>query len=78
MNANKILISPHYTNLVITDCPINCDTCEQMWKNEVLCIKIICQCKKCNHKKNIVLDGPEKSSNTHCSNQILNLAKDAD
>ena len=74
MNANKILISPHYTNLVITECPKNCDTCEQMWKNEVLCIKIICQCKKCNHKKNIVLDGPGKSSNTHPRIHILNLS----
>lgn len=78
MNTNNILVSSQYSDLVITECPINCDTCEQIWKNEVLCIKIICECKKCNHKKNIVLDEPCKPSNTHCRNNILNLTAEAD
>jgi hypothetical protein len=78
LNTTKILGSPNYTSLVITECPINCDTCQQIWKNKVFCIRIICECKKCNHKKNIVLDGLGISSNTYCSNQVLNLARDAD
>ena len=78
MNTNNILESSRYSDLVITECPINCANCQQIWKNEVLCIKIICECKKCNHKKNIVLDGRGKSPNTHCSNQILDLAIEAD
>ena len=78
MNTNRILITPNYTDLVISECPINCDTCEQIWKNEVFYLKIICECKKCNHKKNIVLDEPYKPSNTHCRNRILNQTADAD
>ena len=78
MNTNNILVSSQYSDLVITECPINCDTCQQIWKNEVLCFKIICECKKCNHKKNIVLEGPSKSSNTHHRNHILNLSLETD
>jgi hypothetical protein len=78
LNANKILASQNYTSLIVTECPINCDTCQQIWNNEVFCIKIICDCKKCKHKKNIVLDEPCKLSNTHCRNQILNQTAEAD
>lgn len=41
-------------------------------------ITCTCNCHKEIYEKNIVLDGLGKSSNTHCSNQVLNLAKDAD
>lgn len=78
MNTKNICLSSEYSEWIITECPMNCNNCQQIWKNEFLCIKIICECKKCNHKKNIVLGGRGKSSNTHCSNQLLNLAKDAD
>ena len=78
MVTNNIFLSSKHSDWVITECPINCDNCQQIWKNEVLCIKIICECKKCNHKKNIVLDEPCKPSNTNYSNHILNLTAEAD
>ena len=46
-----ILVSINYLDLVITECPINCDTCQQIWKNEVFCIKIICNAKNVIIKK---------------------------
>ena len=54
------------------------NNCSNKWKGLGFTVICTCNCHKEVYEKNIVLDGPGKSSNTHCSNQILNLAKDAD
>ena len=53
-------------------------SCNHQWEGFGFNVICSCNCHKEIDEKNIVLDGPCKSSNTHCSNQILNLAKDAD
>ena len=54
------------------------NNCSNKWIGLGFTVTCTCNCHKEIYKKNIVLDGPSKSSNTQCSNQILNLAKDAD
>lgn len=54
------------------------NNCSNKWKGLGFTVTCTCNCHKEVYEKNIVLDGPGKSSNTHCSNQILNRAKDAD
>ena len=52
--------------------------CSGKWIGLGFTITCTCNCHKEIYEKNIVLDGPSKSSNTHCSNQVLSLSKDAD
>jgi hypothetical protein len=52
--------------------------CKYQWEGFGLTVICTCNCHKEISQKNIVLDGPDKSSNTHCSNHILNLASEAD
>ena len=60
-------------------CKINYhNQCSGKWIGLGFTIICTCNCHKEINEKNIVLDGPGKSSNTQCTNQILNLAKDAD
>ena len=67
------------TNWTLYNCPFeHGNECKQEWINKYVNHIIVCKCKKCNHKKNMVLDGPDKSSNTHCSNHILNPAIEAE
>lgn len=40
-------------DLIITECPLNCKGCNQIWVNEFIGNRIICICKKCNHNKTI-------------------------
>ena len=56
----------------------NHNQCSGKWMGLGFTITCTCNCHKEIYEKNIVLDGLGKSSNTHCSNQVLNLAKDAD
>ena len=52
--------------------------CKYQWEGFGFTVICTCNCHNEIDEKNIVLDGPGKSSNTHCSNHVLNLAKDAD
>ena len=52
--------------------------CTYQWEGFGFTVICTCNCHKEIYEKNIVLDGPGKSSNTHYSNQVLNLAKDTD
>jgi len=52
--------------------------CSNKWIGLGFTVTCTCYCHNKINKKNIVLDGPRKSSNTHSGNQVLNLAKDAD
>lgn len=52
--------------------------CKYQWEGYGFTVICTCNCHKEISEKNIVLDGPDKSSNTHCSNHILNLASEAD
>ena len=54
------------------------NNCSNKWIGLGFTVTCTCNCHKEIYEKNIVLDGPGKSSNMQCSNQILNLAKDAD
>ena len=54
------------------------NNCSNKWIGLGFTVTCTCNCHKEIYEKNIVLDGPGKSSNTQCSNEILNLAKDAD
>jgi hypothetical protein len=54
------------------------NNCSNRWKGLGFTVICTCTCHKEIDKKNIVLDGRGKSSNTHCSNHILNLASEAD
>jgi hypothetical protein len=54
------------------------NNCSNKWIGLGFTVTCTCNCHKEIYEKNIVLDGPGKSSNTQCRNQILNLAKDAD
>ncbi len=42
-----------YPDIVLYLCPFECDgkICEQEWINEQLDNKIICRCRKCDHKE---------------------------
>lgn len=60
-------------------CKINYhNQCSGKWEGFGFTITCTCYCHNEINKKNIVLDGPRKSSNTHSGNQLLNLAEDAD
>ena len=52
--------------------------CKHQWEGFGFNVICTCNCHKEIDEKNIVLDGPGKSSNTHCSNHILNLAIEAE
>ena len=54
------------------------NNCSNKWIGLGFTVTCTCNCHKEIHEKNIVLDEPCKLSNTQCSNQILNLAEDAD
>ena len=54
------------------------NNCSNKWIGLGFTVTCTCNCHKEINEKNIVLDGPGKSSNTHCSNQVFNLAKEAD
>ena len=54
------------------------NNCSKQWKGLGFTVICTCNCHKELNEKNSVLDGLGKSSNTHYSNQVLNLAKDAD
>ncbi len=42
-----------YPDIILYSCPFECNDkiCEQEWMNKQLGNKIICKCKKCDHKK---------------------------
>jgi hypothetical protein len=52
--------------------------CSSKWIGLGFTVTCTCNCHKEIDEKNVVLDGRGKSPNTHCSNQILNLAIEAD
>jgi len=54
------------------------NNCSNIWIGLGFTVTCTCNCHKEIYKKNIVLDGPGKSSNTYCSNQVLNPSKNAD
>ena len=54
------------------------NNCSNNWIGLGFIVTCTCNCHKELNEKNIVLEGRGKSSNTHYSNPLLNLAKDAD
>ena len=54
------------------------NNCKNRWKGLGFTVTCTCNCHKEVDKKNIVLDGPGKSSNTHHRNHILNLSLETD
>ena len=54
------------------------NNCSKQWKGLGFTVICTCPCHIKFNKKNIVLDEPCKSSNTHCRNHILNLTEEAD
>ena len=52
--------------------------CSGKWMGLGFTITCTCNCHKEIYKKNIVLDGPGKSSNTHHRNHLLNLLLETD
>jgi hypothetical protein len=49
-------------------------SCDRTWNGLGFTVICTCNCHIELDEKNIVLDGPSKSSNTHCNKDILNLA----
>jgi hypothetical protein len=54
------------------------NNCSNKWIGLGFTVTCICNCHKEIDKKNIVLDGPGKSSNTHRRNDIFNLPLETD
>ena len=54
------------------------NNCSNIWNGLGFTVTCTCNCHKEIDKKNIVLDGPGKSSNTHRRNDILNLSLETD
>ena len=48
--------------------------CQHQWIGLGFTITCTCNCHKEIYEKNIVLDGPGKSSNTYHRNHLLNLS----
>ena len=54
------------------------NNCSNRWKGLGFVVTCTCNCHKEGDKKNIALDGPSKSSNTHHRNHLLNLSLETD
>lgn len=54
------------------------NNCSKKWKGLGFTVLCTCNCHIKLDEKNIVLDGPSKSSNTHRRNDILNLSLETD
>ena len=54
------------------------NNCSKKWIGLGFTVSCTCNCHNEINKKNIVLDGRGKSSNTYCSNQVLNLTAEVD
>ncbi len=52
--------------------------CQHQWKGFGFTVICTCNCHNEIYEKNIVLDGPSKSSNTYHRNHLLNLSLETD
>ena len=53
-------------------------SCNHQWEGFGFTVICTCNCHNEIYEKNIVLDGPGKSSNTHHRNPIFNLSQETE